>query len=126
MTNYLRLAEVDDPTRPWRRVYHCPATDIYVKVYAKRHPRSALGSLIWEVTGSHCDENGAALKRGDGAPAVLGGAERPHAHLLQIASEPSANDVEPIADLLEREILFMVARVERAVLNEREAAALLG
>jgi hypothetical protein len=121
--NYEHLARLDDPKKPWRKVWRCPATGVHVKTHAKRKD-TVLGKIVFEITVSACDEEGAALRRADGTAAVLHGSETLRPHLLQVAPEASRDDVEPIADRLDRELRFMVARVERAVLNEREAAKL--
>lgn len=116
--SYDRLISLDDPERRWRRVYACTATGIFVKVYAK--PKSSeLGQCAWELTASACDQHGRALVRRNGVPAVLGGIDAPYRHLLQVAADADVS--EPLADLLEREVLFLVARVERAVLIEQQA-----
>lgn len=111
---YEHLTALDDPAKPWRRVWRCPATGVFVKTHAKRKHQMGFGRLAWDVTGSQCDANGAALERGDGH-AILD-----FRHLFQV--EPHAET--DIAADLERELRFMVARVERAALNEEAAAAL--
>lgn len=110
---YEHLAALDDPAKPWRRVWRCPATGTFVKTHAKRI-ELGFGRLAWKVTASQCDVNGAALARGDGH-AILA-----FDHIFQV--EPHA--ATDIAADLESELKFMVARVERAALNEIAAAQL--
>lgn len=119
--DYEHLTQLDDPERPWRKVWRCPATDVYVKTYAQRTD-GALGKVTFAITVSACDANGTSLTRPDGSKAIYGGEAKPRPRLLQI--NPMREDDEPIADKLDRELRYMIARVERAVLNEREAAGL--
>lgn len=118
MTDYVHLRDLDDPEKPWRRVWRCP-TGVYVKTHAKRRD-PAFGVQMWEITGSACDETGKALPWSNGY-AILN-ADRPHQ--FQVLSENTAPDQEPISARLDRELRFVVARVERAELNAREAAAI--
>lgn len=115
---YERLHDLDDPERPWRRIYRCNATGVFVKAYVKRVD-APLGQLRWDITASACDENG-----GGAGDAVLGGRDEPQRHVFQDLAERAPDEIEPLADRLERDVLFMVARVERAVLVQREAAGL--
>ena len=154
---YRHLAHLDDPAKPYKRVYACEShhpEPIYVKVHADRAD-ARLGGLKWVITGSLCNSDGGALTAPDGRPHIH--VERPHlavrteqglrrpdaeallrrliadeseATLTQVRSEarrlfaepPSAAEVEAgLAEAFERELLFVVAKVERGALLMRHA-----
>lgn len=170
MTEYRRLANLDDPNKPWRSVWETPS-GFYIKIYAKREVIE-FGKILWRITGSVCDAGGDTIRRGDeNTPLVLGTEENPVEQLFQPTGDPifaahqeeplgeivevdgngnlvirpkNGVDVEslknairrsgvvtdlypePIVDQLNREILFVVARVERIAILDREASSIQG
>lgn len=120
MTEYARLTALDDPEKPHRSVWACP-TGVFVKIHCKRADLE-FGVHRWLISGSQCDAEGKALAWGD-EPAILEAARPPHQFIVR---PDRTEDREPIAAQLDREIKFVVARVERAALNAREADELDG
>lgn len=118
---YVRIDALDDPEKPHKSVWRCP-TGVHVKLHTYKRD-NGLGSITFEIIPTACDESGTALRRADGSVSYLGGEQRKYRRLVK-AVPARTEDVEPLADRLEREQLFVIARVERAVLDEREAAAL--
>lgn len=105
---YQHQAELDDPAKPYRRVYACPATGKFVKIYTRRET-PGFGMVVFRITGSECDETGSAIP----------GRIVEMQHLVQIASD---TDVVDIAGEVEAGRLYMVARAERAALHADAAA----
>lgn len=110
---YQHVAALDDPAKPHRRVWLCPATGIHVKTHCIAMP-APFGALVWRITGSWCDAFGKANDH-DGAAAILA-----HEHQYQVLSD-RAVDLE---SELEAEQRYMVAKVENAALNLQKARAL--
>lgn len=153
--SYTHITQLDDPEKPWKRVWLCEATGVYVKTHANRRD-VGFGRIKWDMTGSLCDANGKALTDAQGAALVhveghglsvqtdqairmidarallndLLNAETSEAmaavkeRARALRQKPlAAAELEAIiAEDFERELRFVVARVERAALLERGAA----
>lgn len=118
---YVRVTALDDPDKPHRSVWRTP-TGVHVKLHVRRLERG-LGQITYEIVPSACDESGKALRRADGSVSFLSldTSAQTWRDLLKVL--PDAAEIEPISTLLHRRMMFAVARVERAVLLEREADA---
>jgi hypothetical protein len=157
--SYVHLTQLDNPEKPWKRVYRCTSTGIHVKVHAERR-NVGFGKVKWVITGSHCNEAGTAFTGSDGAPLIhiephglslytdrgirhadardlladflnaqdeaALDALRRRARALFDASPSDAELTQSITEDFERECLFMVAKVERAVMNLARASNLGG
>ena len=121
MTKYSRLEALDDPDKPHKSVWRCP-TGVFVKLHCTKRD-NGLGAVTFEIVPSACDETGAALRRPDGSISFLGGEQKKYRRLVKAVPD-RVEDVEPLSVRINREMLFVIARVERAVLDERDAAAL--
>lgn len=109
--NPVRLVDLDDPERPWRRVY--AAGDRFVKIHARRQP-APFGMLHWRVTGSLCGADGHALTDADGAPLVLGDV---HAHEVTVMCDGGADP----AATLDEGVALVIGRVVVAATHLEEA-----
>lgn len=118
--SYQRVSELDDKAKPWRRIYRCPATGLFVKLHVKRID-TKFGRISWAITGALCDERGTALRDENGDPLV-----HTRGHRFSVASDdaPGADSVARMAQDLEAQSLYVVARVESAALKREAAAAL--
>lgn len=110
------LTELRDPAKPYRRVYRCD-DGTHVKVYAKA-ALGEFGRVQWTFTASHCDAEGNAFPYADGY------AVHPDAHELTLASDSDLTP-EQIQQAFDESIGQVVHRVQRAVRNQRAAAALM-
>ncbi len=157
--SYTHLTALDDPTKPYKRVYKCDLTGVHVKIHADRKDTN-FGKVKWAITGSQCDASGKAITDSEGRPrihiephglSVLTDRGIRHADardlLRDLVNAADADAIaivrrrakalfeEPptdrqlaqsIAEDFDRECLFMVAKVERAVLNLQRTANLGG
>lgn len=121
---YTRVTKLDDPTKPHRSVW-ASATGVYVKLHVNKRDLG-LGHVSFEIVPSACDENGKALRRADDSVAfLLSERSRATQYRRIVKAVPDrTDDVEPFSVRLLREMMLVVARVERAVLDERDVAAL--
>lgn len=156
---YTHLKALDDPAKPYKRIYKCEATGVFVKIHADRKD-VGFGKVKWSITGSQCDNTGKALTGAGGRPlvhiephglSVLTDRGLRHADARDLLRDLiNAADAEAIAVVrrrakalfdaeptdeqlaqsiredFERECLFMVAKVERAVRNIQRAQNLGG
>lgn len=61
MSGYVHVTALDDPAKPYKRVYLCEATNTYVKIHAVRRD-VGFGRAKFDITGSLCGSDGVALK----------------------------------------------------------------
>lgn len=61
MSGYVRVTALDDPAKPYKRVYLCEATGVRVKIHAVRRD-VGFGRAKLDITGSMCGADGVALK----------------------------------------------------------------
>lgn len=156
---YVHVRDLDEAAKPYKRVWRCPATGIFVKTHAVRR-EVGYGRLKWDITGSLCDETGRALTDADGQPlihveahglSVQTDAGLKHADARRLLEELLADDGpetaarvkrqaralmqappsieetrQRLGEDFERELRFVVAKVERAELNRRAGLDLGG
>lgn len=157
--SYQHITALDDPAKPYKRVWLCEATGFYVKTHAVRR-NVGFGRVKWDMTGSLCGADGKAIRDDAGAPLIhLEGhglsvqtdqglryvdardlvlellrdddpatVERIKSQAIALTqAAPTVEEVEQmIAEDFERELRFVVAKVERAALNMRAAEGLGG
>jgi hypothetical protein len=107
---YIHITALDDPAKPYKRVYLCEDTGIRVKVHAARRD-VGFGKIKWDITGSLCGEDGSALTDSEGKPLI-----HVEPHGLSVLTDRGIRHADArdlLADLLKAESGDDVALIKR-------------
>ena len=113
MVDYKRRIDLDDPAKPWRRVYET-STGTLVKAHIIVKKMAGFGRVAVDIIGAHCDASGKVLREEDGTLRI----DEDGRYALTTQSDSTAD----VAACVEVGVAHVIEQIETAIRHEGQYA----